>query len=56
MKQNYDAPAATVLEVDISRVICNSPFVLTAILYESSAEEINWGRGSYGTAVTDTWE
>ena len=56
MKLNYEAPVTTVQEVKADGLICTSPVVLSAILYESPAVEIDWGRNSYGSATTDTWE
>lgn len=58
MKRNiYEAPETDVLEVRTNGVICTSPVVFTAIFYEgSSAEEISWGRNSYGSAESANWD
>ena len=53
---NYETPVSTVLEVKANSVICTSPLSVMAILSGDPGTEVEWGRETYGTAVTDTWE
>lgn len=51
----YEAPSAIVVELGTEGLICESS-LMTMFLLDSPADtEVNFGRDSYGSAATDTW-
>ena len=51
----YEAPLASVVEIKTEGLICSSPN-MTIFLTDPYPTEVNFGRDSYGSATTDTWD
>ena len=52
----YEAPSVSVVELGTEGLICESS-LMTMFLLESPADtEVNFGRDSYGSATTNTWD
>ena len=56
LKQLYETPSTIVSELKTKGVICSSSLSITWLTGELNPAETDWGRTSYGDAVTNTWE
>ena len=52
----YESPSASVVEIKTEGLICSSPLMTIFISEIEPASEISFGRDTYGSATTDTWE
>ena len=52
----YESPSARVVEIKTEGLICSSPLMTIFLLDADPATEISFGRDTYGSATTDTWD
>ena len=53
-KDLYKSPTMTVVEIKIVGVVCASTMNVL-LLTDPRGDEIDWGRSTYGSPETDTW-
>ena len=51
----YEEPSALVVELGTEGLVCESSLMTMFLLDAEPAAQVNFGRDSYGSAVTDTW-